>query len=93
MPDHQHSPFSSIILSLMSSPSPTTSTEKPGALHSKTLAALDARRKTTSLFAIAEQSHVPFYWLRKFAAGAIANPSVNRVEQLFNWLTASKSKA
>jgi len=33
------------------------------------------------------ETKIPFYWLKKFARGEIPNPSVNRVEYLFEYLT------
>lgn len=32
-------------------------------------------------------SHVSFYWLRKFSAGHIKNPSVNKVQVLYEHLS------
>lgn len=32
-------------------------------------------------------SRITFYWLRKFASGEFEDPSVNRVEELYNYLT------
>lgn len=32
-------------------------------------------------------SEITYYWLRKFSSGAVKNPSVNRVEELFRFLT------
>lgn len=51
------------------------------------------RRRTqegTSLLRIAAQSHLPFYWLRKLHAGTVKDPSVNRVQKLYEHLTQSK---
>jgi len=32
-------------------------------------------------------SEITFYWLRKFSSGDIKDPSVNRVEELYTFLT------
>ena len=32
-------------------------------------------------------SDITFYWLRKFSSGDIKDPSVNRVEELYTYLT------
>lgn len=33
---------------------------------------------------------VPFFWLKKFSAGEIKNPSVNRVQYVFEFLAKRK---
>lgn len=35
-------------------------------------------------------SHITFSWLRKFSAGHIKDPSVNRIEELYRYLTDGK---
>ena len=35
-------------------------------------------------------SEVTFYWLRKFSAGIIKDPSVNKVQVLYEYLTGTK---
>lgn len=40
-----------------------------------------------SLPEIYKESGIPFYWLRKFASGEIKNPSVNRVQRLYEYLS------
>lgn len=30
---------------------------------------------------------ITYYWLRKFSSGAFANPSVNKVQKLYEFLT------
>lgn len=50
-----------------------------------TLRLLDETDK--SLPDIANAVGVSFYWLRKFKSGEISNPSVNRVERLYNYLS------
>lgn len=34
-------------------------------------------------------SKISFYWLRKFSAGEFQDPSVNRVEELYEYLTGT----
>lgn len=36
---------------------------------------------------IYRDSGIPFYWLRKFVDGVYKNPSVNRVEYLYEFLS------
>lgn len=42
-----------------------------------------------SLPEIYKESGIPFYWLRKFASGEIKNPSVNRVQRLYEYLSGT----
>lgn len=35
---------------------------------------------------ISQATGVPFYWLKKFSAGEIPNPAVNRVQYLYEFL-------
>ena len=39
---------------------------------------------------LAQATNIPFYWLKKFSAGEIPNPAVNRVQYLFEFLSKSK---
>lgn len=47
---------------------------------------LDDSRTLTQ---ISTQSGIPYHWLKSFRYGAIPNPSVNRVEELYTFLTGS----
>lgn len=40
-----------------------------------------------TIYQLAVDSQLPFYWLRKFRAGEMKNPSVNRVQCLYEYLT------
>lgn len=40
-----------------------------------------------SLLDIHKQSGLPFYWLRKIHSGTIPDPSVNRIQFLFEFLS------
>jgi len=48
------------------------------------------KKDSRSLIDIHKETNLPFYWLRKFAAGEFDNPSVNRVQYLYEFLTESK---
>lgn len=39
---------------------------------------------------IYRESGIPFYWLRKFADNEYKNPSVNRIEFLYTFLTGKE---
>lgn len=41
---------------------------------------------------IATDAHLPIHWLRKFRYGQIKDPSVNRVQRLYEYLTNSELK-
>ncbi len=41
-----------------------------------------AKKRGASLRSIAEEPAVPYEWLKKLAAGHVADPSVNRIEAL-----------
>lgn len=52
-------------------------------LHTRQLIKEDRRQ----LKMISQATNVPFYWLKKFSAGEIPNPSVNRVQYLHDFLS------
>lgn len=52
----------------------------PGALYSKAITVA----KGETLEVLYTRTHLPLSWLRKFRAGEIKNPSVNRIETLLN---------
>lgn len=43
--------------------------------------------KAAGLLKVYTDTGLPFYWLRKVASGEIKNPSVNRVQYLYEHLT------
>ncbi len=43
-----------------------------------------------SLPELYKATDISFYWLRKFKAGEFANPSVNRVQWLYEYLSGKK---
>lgn len=62
--------------------------DRPGSLMAKTLELV--RKEPRGLLAVYQKTGVPFYWLRKFASGKIPNPSVNRVQFLYQKLSGAK---
>lgn len=48
------------------------------------------KEEKRGLLAVSVKTGVPVFWLRKFAAGKIPNPSVNRIQHLFEKLSGSK---
>lgn len=59
-----------------------------GTLHKKTEKLLrDDGRSMPEIF---KATGVPYYWLVNFAAGSYKNPSVNRVQFLYEKLTGKK---
>lgn len=59
-----------------------------GSLHSRTLALL--RQSGVPLPEIYKETHLPYYWLKKFSSGEIKDPSVNRVQRLYEYLAGRK---
>lgn len=57
--------------------------DRPGSLMEETRRLL----KDVNLLELYATTKIPFYWLRKFASGAFRNPSVNRVQFLYEYLT------
>lgn len=66
----------------------TLECDSPGTLAVETLKLVKAEPR--GLLEVAQKTGVPYHWLRKYAAGKIPNPSVNRVEFLFKKLSAKK---
>ena len=60
--------------------------DQSGSLMTKTQALLRGH----DLLAIYNATGLSFYWLRKFASGEIRNPSVNRVQYLYEHLSKKK---
>lgn len=59
-----------------------------GSLHSRTLDLLEQSR--IPLPEIYKETHLPYYWLKKFSSGEIRDPSVNRVQRLYEFLAGRK---
>lgn len=56
--------------------------DQPGTLMVETQKLL----KSKNLLEVYSSTGISFYWLRKFAAGEFKNPSVNRVQSLYEFL-------
>jgi hypothetical protein len=57
----------------------------PGSLMVKTLTLSQADKR--DLLSIHKDTNLPLYWLREFRAGRIKNPSVNRIQSLYEHYT------
>lgn len=62
--------------------------DREGSLMTATLDLL--KKDSRSLLQIYDETGVPFYWLRRFVTGGYKNPSVNRVQYLFEKLSGKK---
>lgn len=62
--------------------------DKPMKLMETTQQLLKESDKT--LLGIYTETGLPYYWLKKFSAGDFDNPSVNRVQFLYEFLTQSE---
>ena len=60
----------------------TENFDQPGSLMLETQRMLKER----DLLAVYTATGISFYWLRKFASGEFKNPSVNRVQSLYEFL-------
>lgn len=61
----------------------TEAFDQPGTLMLRTITLL----KTKDLLEVYAETRISFYWLRKFVACEFKNPSVNRVQFLFEHLS------
>jgi len=59
-----------------------------GSLHRKTLDLL--KQSGIPLPEIYKETNLPYYWLKKFRSGEIKEPSVNRVQRLYEFLAGRK---
>jgi hypothetical protein len=48
------------------------------------------RSDPRTLIKIYSDTGIPYYWLKKFSAGEFNNPSVNRVQDLYEHLSGKK---
>lgn len=62
--------------------------DEPGTLMQETLALIEKSGK--SLPQLYRETGVPFYWLKKFVSGEFTNPSVNRVQFLYEHLSGKR---
>lgn len=58
--------------------------DSPGSLITKTYVLLD--ESNLSLPDLFKETGIPFYWLRQFKGRIFVNPSVNRVQCLYEFL-------
>jgi hypothetical protein len=63
-------------------------TVKTGTLMEETIRLL--RERTKAFPNIAQETGISFYWLRKFAYHEVADPSVNTVQKLYEYLADRK---
>lgn len=66
----------------------TSYTKRPFSLLKRTLELL--KEDSRSLIEIYTATGIPYYWLKKFSAGEFANPSVNRVQFLYEFLSGQQ---
>lgn len=66
---------------------PKREKEDPGTLMQRTIEMLDELPNGESLPEFAARLGISYYWLRKFKSGEIPNPSVNKVQHLYEELT------
>jgi len=59
-----------------------------GTLLAKTIELLKADKRTLRM--VGQATDIPYYWLKKLSAGEIDNPSVNRIQQLFEFLAKKR---
>jgi hypothetical protein len=62
--------------------------DMPSSLMLETIRLLKNTNK--KLFTISLDTRIPFHWLNKFRDGVYINPSVNRVQYLYEYLTNTK---
>lgn len=61
-----------------------------GSLLRMTLMLMKRPQRQKTLPEISVDTGLPFYWLRKFASEEIDDPSVNKVQVLYEYLSGSK---
>lgn len=62
--------------------------DEPGSLMATTRKLL--KDDPRGIVGVHDATSLPFYWLLKFAAGSFKNPSVNRVQFLYEKLAARR---
>lgn len=58
--------------------------DKPQSLYVRTRQLLKDDKRPLRM--IGQATAIPYYWLKKFSAGEIPNPGVNRIQYLFEFL-------
>jgi dynactin complex subunit len=61
---------------------------KHGTLLTTTIELLKADPRTLRM--VSQATAIPYYWLKKLSAGEINDPSVNRIQQLFEFLSKKR---
>jgi hypothetical protein len=61
---------------------------EPQSLMTETIRLLKQRHETLQEIQVA--TGIPFYWLRKFSGHEFRDPSVNRVQRLYEYLKGQK---
>jgi hypothetical protein len=59
-------------------------------LLERTRELLKEEAKSRTLMEIHKETELPFYWLRKVASGETKDPSVNRIQTLYEHLSGKK---
>ena len=62
--------------------------DQPGTLQLVTVKLI--KESPLTLPELYKESGVPFYWLRKFVNNEFKNPSVNRIQYLYQYLSGKK---
>lgn len=60
--------------------------EPQGTLMQRTIALMQGK----DLIRLSVDADVNYHWLKKFAKGQVDNPSVNRVQRLYEFLSGTK---
>lgn len=61
-----------------------------GSLLERTVELLREDMKDRTLLELHKETGLPFYWLRKMAGRETKDPSVNRVQALYEYLSGDK---
>ncbi len=65
-------------------------TEQQGSLLNKTRTMLIKAKSNNELETIAHRTSIPFLWLNKIADGYIDDPSVNRIQKVYEYISDKK---
>lgn len=65
-------------------------TEAPGTLLKQTRTLLKKAKSDNKLEAIAHKTKLPYLWLNKIADGHIYDPSVNRIQKVYEHISGNK---
>jgi len=60
--------------------------EPQGTLMQRTIALMQGK----DLIRLSVDANVNYFWLKKFSKGQVDNPSVNRVQRLYEYLSRAK---